>query len=420
MTDTDGDARIALGAHLEELRYRIVIALLGLGAALVVCWLLRDPLMRIVARPHVRAMRSLGYPTTLRMLRYPEAFYAYLKVAFLAAVVLSSPLTVYQIWAFVRGGLRRRERAVLARYGWTSLGLFLMGVEFGFIVLIPLGLEFLMRMGGDVAEPAIRIGAYVSLVMTLTLATGLVFELPLVMRFLGRVGVVKPEVFSRYRRQAILTVFVLAAVLTPPDPFTQVLMAVPMVVLYEVGVLLARPDRSGALRLGGVVLLLAAVVTGVVSWQAYRRRHAAELVELGFTLAAPSRAWTYQASNCTLRFRDGARVLIRRRSTFAVTGLDRTRLLDGEAFIDASGGTQAQVVTSDAEITVENGRANVDHSAYGTVVTAVNGTVRVLYDGAESLLAPGRRRRLDRTDERVDVRRITAWTGERVNREGNR
>ena len=418
MTDTDARARAPLGAHLEELRYRLIIALLGIGAALVICWFLRDPLMRIVVQPHARAMRSLGYPTSLRLLQYPEGFYAYLKVALLAALVLSSPLTAYQVWAFVRSGLRPNEQKMLARYGWTSLGLFLMGVEFGFIALIPFGLEFLIRIGGNVAEPAIRIGSYVSLVMTLTLVTGLVFQLPLVMRFLSRAGVVRPEFYSRYRRQAIVGVFLLAAVLTPPDPFTQMMLAAPMIVLYEVGVLFAKPDRSGAIRMTAVIVAMALAVIVIGSWRVYRRRHAAEIVELGVTLPAPSRAWTYQASNCTLRFRDGARVLFRKRSTFLVIGAGRARLLDGEALVDATGGRQAQLVTSSAEITVENGRANVVHGPYGTVVTAVDGTTRLLYDGAESRLAPGRQRRLDREDQRVHVGRITAWTRQRAQREG--
>jgi Tat protein translocase TatC len=173
--------------------------------------------------------------------QYTEQFFTYMKIAFIAGIFLASPLILYHMWRFIGAGLYRHEQRIAVFFVPFSVFLFLSGCFFGYFLLIPWGLSYLGSYGDpELVDTMLSIGSYLSLFLTLTLVLGLVFQVPLVMFFLAKAGIVKPETFSRMRRIQILATFVVAAVLTPPDPFTQSMLAVPIVILYEIGIIASR------------------------------------------------------------------------------------------------------------------------------------------------------------------------------------
>lgn len=177
----------------------------------------------------------------LTQLKYTEAFLSSLKLCLVVALFVGSPLVVRELWAFVAKGLYAHEKRWVRLFGPLSFVAFILGGTFGYFVLIPTGLRFLIAYGStDLVGATISLGDYLSLFVALTLVMGAIFELPLVMVFTTLVGVTNPDLFRRYRRHFILGSFVLGAVLTPtPDPFTQLLMVGPLYGLYELGIWLS-------------------------------------------------------------------------------------------------------------------------------------------------------------------------------------
>jgi Tat protein translocase TatC len=173
----------------------------------------------------------------LRFLRYQEVFLNYLKVSLICAIFLASPIMAFEIWRFIAAGLYPSEKKYVQIFAPLSLVNFILGILFGYFILIPVGLRYLATFGHEsLVQSSITLGDYLSLFITLTLAVGLIFELPLVMIFLSFIGIVDPEDFSAYRRYFIIVALVLGAFLTPPDIFTQLMMAIPLLVLFELGV----------------------------------------------------------------------------------------------------------------------------------------------------------------------------------------
>jgi Tat protein translocase TatC len=170
-------------------------------------------------------------------LTYMENFSSYLKVAVIFGIFLALPFVLYEMWKFIGAGLYPHEQKYVVTLLPFSLALFLIGALFGYLGLIPVGLEFLAGWGIEDVELNITLGSYVGLFFTLTLILGLVFQTPLVMIFLAKIGVVDVNGFRKARRVAIFAGVCLAVVLTPPDPFSWSLMAAPMILLYEVGIL---------------------------------------------------------------------------------------------------------------------------------------------------------------------------------------
>ena len=197
------------------------------------------------------------------MLSYQEGFYAYMKLCFITSVFLAYPFVIYQIWQFVSMGLYKKEQKYVLLFLPISYGAFVVGGFFGYFLLIPFGLQFLIGILGPGIQPIITMGTYISFVFMLTVALGLVFQLPLVMLLLSKIRFITPDKFITWRKYAILVIFIIAAIVTPPDPFTQTMTAVPMIVLYELGILISRPTKKGFIVLGAIVgggaIILAAV-----------------------------------------------------------------------------------------------------------------------------------------------------------------
>ena len=234
--------RLTLAEHLEELRRRLGISL---AAVLIATWLSFTQVERIIdwlQRPADGLLPRLVFfsPT--------EPLLAYMKVAVLAGLLLAMPIILAQLWGFVQAGLTPRERSYGAVFiGWGSVQ-FLAGAAFAYYLMLPVSLRFLLGIGERTLEPMISIDRYLSFVTTVVFWSGLVFELPVVLFLLAKVGIVTPEWLRQQRSYAILILVVIAAIVTPTtDPVNLLLLAVPLVLLYELSILITRlamPQRA--------------------------------------------------------------------------------------------------------------------------------------------------------------------------------
>jgi len=244
---------MSLGGHLDELRKRMLSSLLFLGVLFFVFWLgFAEELKAIFMHPHLEAVDSLlGYEPPIvidrrLVLHSPleDVFYT-LKVCFLSSVILSLPVLLYHVWGFISAGLYRKEKVAVLKYIPFSLLFAFSGIAFGYAFMIPTILEFLYAMpNSDLVLQAYRLEYYFSLFMMFTLALSLVFQLPILMLGICASGLVSPKVFIKYRKYFILFAFVLSAILTPPEPISQLLMALPTIMLFEIGILLVRVQKN--------------------------------------------------------------------------------------------------------------------------------------------------------------------------------
>lgn len=217
-------------AHLDELRRRIVYALIVLFVGTLICFEFAPQIFEWLQMPLLGASQK-----KMVVLTPLEMFVTYLKLAFLAAVFLSSPWILLQIWLFVSPGLYKREKRWVAPFVIFGTLFFVSGGLFAFYVVLPLGFKYLVSMLPTTVEAQYSVSSYFSLVTQLMIAFGVVFELPLIMWILAIVGIVQAQSYSRFRKYWIVIAFVIAAILTPPDPFTQTLMAIPLLAFFELG-----------------------------------------------------------------------------------------------------------------------------------------------------------------------------------------
>lgn len=221
------DRQMTLVGHLEELRRRMLISLAATGIGTCIAFWKIKAIVAYLAKP-------VGH---LVFLSPTEAFMAYFKLAFFVGFFIASPVILSQIWGFVSSALEERERRIFLFFLPFSVALFLCGAAFAFFIAIPWALKFLINFAGPEVWPVISISKYLSFIVVLMLMFGIVFELPVGIVILSKLGLVTPETLSRNRKWAILVIFIAAAILTPtPDAFTQILMAVPMIFLYEISI----------------------------------------------------------------------------------------------------------------------------------------------------------------------------------------
>ena len=169
-----------------------------------------------------------------------EAFIAHVSLTIYLSLFISSPYILYQIWAFVSIALTEREKRFISLYFPVSSVLFCAGALFGYTVIVPMGLRFLIGFAADSMTPMLTVSRYISFVGMLTIAFGVIFQVPLVMVCLTGTGIAEPDLFTSKRKTVIVLIFIAAALLTPPDVVTQLLMAVPLLLLYETGVICSR------------------------------------------------------------------------------------------------------------------------------------------------------------------------------------
>lgn len=226
-------------AHLEELRHRLIVCVCTWLVAFVACYFFSEQLFQFVAQP-VRAVLPKG--SSLVFIDATEPFFTYLKIAAFSALLLALPVIFWQIWQFVAPGLYGHEKRLALPFALASSACFGAGTWFGFCYVFPLIFRFLVGFGtstGDI-DAMLSMGSYLALSSKLLLAFGLVFELPIVIFFLARLGIIDHHWLAKNRKYALLVAFVVGAVLTPPDVISQLSLAVPFMLLYEVGIIVAR------------------------------------------------------------------------------------------------------------------------------------------------------------------------------------
>jgi sec-independent protein translocase protein TatC len=240
-TAPDPDTDRALGKmsfmeHLGELRTRIMWSVASAGVGILIAFFITDPAMRFISRP------LLSMKTELVFTSPTEAFWTWMKVAMVLGIFISMPGILFQVWKFVAPGLHEHEKKYAAPFIIIGSLLFLIGGAFAMLIIIPYASNFLVTFGQEKGwKPMLTVSSYTDFVIKFALAFGVVFELPVVITILSLIGVVTPQFLSRNRKYAILVNFVIAAILTPtPDMINQTLMAGPLCILYEVGIICAR------------------------------------------------------------------------------------------------------------------------------------------------------------------------------------
>jgi sec-independent protein translocase protein TatC len=231
------DDKIPFTEHLDELRKRLIVCFVAIGVGFLISYGFKEKLFEVLTRPLVSVMKS---GDTLIFTGLPEAFFTYLKVSFLSGVGLATPVILYEFWMFVAPGLYAKERKVLIPVVLLSTLFFVGGALFGYFVVFPFGFKFFMSFATETIRPLPSMREYLSFASKLLLAFGLVFELPLVITFLARLGIVSVDFLKKNRKYAILVFFTVAAILTPPDVVTQILMAIPLIALYEISIIGAK------------------------------------------------------------------------------------------------------------------------------------------------------------------------------------
>jgi len=226
------DPKMPLTEHLRELRRRLQVAMIGIGLAFLVCWYFSAQIVEIVKAPVEPLVGKLQFDTLT------DPFFTHLKASFFTAFFVTFPLTLGQLWLFVAPGLYKREKRVIWPFLLLSFPLFVGGGAFCYLVVFPFAVQFLVGFDTTLV-PSLRIGDYLSFTLRLTFVFGLVFELPLISLLLTRMGLLTPRFLLRNLRYAIVIIFIVAAILTPPDVFTQLLLAGPLLLLYAASVVVS-------------------------------------------------------------------------------------------------------------------------------------------------------------------------------------
>lgn len=229
--EAEDDGSMTLIAHLTELRSRLIKSLIAVAVGSVVGYCFIGDIMHYLTLPAGK----------LYYMQPSEAFFTYIKVAIVAGFLLALPVVFYQAWRFFLPALTRKERLVLGLVVPISVLLFFAGLAFSFFLVLPAGIRFFMSFGNGELEALFSVNRYFDFVISFVLPFGFVFELPLIITILGKIGILSSRFLGKYQRIVIFLSFILGAIITPtPDIFTQSMIALPMIILYEVGYLIVR------------------------------------------------------------------------------------------------------------------------------------------------------------------------------------
>jgi sec-independent protein translocase protein TatC len=222
--------------HLEELRWRIIYSLLGIVIGAIVCWIFIDFLVDVIL---LKPAKDSG--ASLQNLRPFGQLFMYMQIAIIGGIIASIPNIFYQLWRFIAPALKKQERKyILAIVIYSSL-CFLIGIAFAYFVMLPLTMKFAAQFGSKDIVNQFAIDEYMSIIISVMLAAGLIFELPMVSFFLTKLGILTPQFMRKYRKHSIVIILVMAAILTPgTDPVSQIILAVPLVLLYEISIFISK------------------------------------------------------------------------------------------------------------------------------------------------------------------------------------
>lgn len=224
--------------HLEELRWRIIKSLIGIVVGgIVVAFFIDWIINNVLFAP----AKNTVPPLSIINLRPYGQFLLYMEVILIGGVIVSIPNIIYQFWRFIEPALKPNERKYVTSIVFFTTLCFLAGVVFSYYLMLPAALGFFANFGSTIIENKIAIDEYVSFVISLVIASGVVFELPMASFFLSKIGILKPSFMRKYRRHAVVIILLIAGIVTPgPDITSQVLLAVPLFILYEISILICK------------------------------------------------------------------------------------------------------------------------------------------------------------------------------------
>lgn len=238
--DNNDEKEMTFLEHLEELRWRIIYSLIGIVIGTIVAWIFIDYLVDYIL---LKPARDSG--AELQNLKPFGQLFLYVQVAIIIGVIVSIPNIFYQLWKFIAPALHKSERKYILSIVIFSSLCFLIGVAFAYFVMLPLTLKFAAQFGSSDIKNQFAIDEYMSIIISVMLAAGIVFELPMISFFLSKLGILKPSFMQKYRKHAIVIIMIAAAILTPgTDPVSQIILAVPLVVLYEISILISKLSQK--------------------------------------------------------------------------------------------------------------------------------------------------------------------------------
>jgi len=237
-TLSQGGKVMSLFEHLTELRQRLVRSILAVLFFFCLAMFYSSELLEFLKIPLQGAMPDVK--DVLHFTGPMDVFLTSIKVGFLTAVVCACPVWIYQFWRFIEPALYAHEKRLVMPFILASILLFVAGITFCFYVVLPLALEFLIVLGKEAATPIITITDYISMLMLMIFGFGLIFESPIILVLLAILDLVSAESLSQYRRYVLVGILFIGAILTPPDPLSQVMMAIPLYLMYEISILIIR------------------------------------------------------------------------------------------------------------------------------------------------------------------------------------
>jgi sec-independent protein translocase protein TatC len=231
------DLQMPFTAHLAELRKRLIICFLAVGIGFAAAYAFSAEIFSWLVQPLIKVLPP---GDKLVFTALPEAFFIYLKASLIGGIVLASPVIFYELWMFVAPGLRQKEKKFVLPFVIISSLLFAAGALFGYYVIFPVGFRFLVGFSTENIRALPSLQLYLSFCLKLLLGFGLVFEFPVLAYFLGRAGIINSRMMAKNRRVAVLLIFIIAAVLTPPDIVSQIILAIPLYLLFEGSILIVK------------------------------------------------------------------------------------------------------------------------------------------------------------------------------------
>ena len=243
MINNENEKKSSFVEHLTELRSRLVRSIIYLFLFFIVCYFFAENIYSFLVEPYAEAVKNDDVDRRMIFTALHETFITYLKVAFFAAMFISSPLILTQIWKFVAPGLYKNEKRALLPYLIATPTLFLLGGMLVYYLIMPLAIKFFLtfetsaQLNNLPIQLEAKVNEYLSLIMRLIFAFGISFQLPVLLSLLARVGFIDSKYLKERRKYVIVIIFAVAALLTPPDPITQIGLGIPLLILYELSIL---------------------------------------------------------------------------------------------------------------------------------------------------------------------------------------
>lgn len=231
---TEEEKNMSLIEHLGELRFRLTRAAYVIFFGTCLAWGISDQLFNIIRKPIEPYLPTGGLVYTGPI----DKFMAHIKIAFVAGLVLSAPLWLYQLWKFIAPALYRNERKMATGFIFFGTFQFVLGVLFSYFVVLPMAFKFLMTFGGDVDKPMITIDHYLGFFTQTAVVFGLTFEMPVVITFLGMMGIVSQRFLKEKKKYAVVAITAVSAVVAPPDALSMILLMIPLWVMYEISIVI--------------------------------------------------------------------------------------------------------------------------------------------------------------------------------------